>query len=357
MSMNTKPSCCSPKTKEPSESCHDDHAKSVDWIMYASLALIVPAIIVHMAGLEVPYFTHFAHSALELLKTMWWGIALGLLTVGLMNKIPREYFVKTMGAGNKPIDIFKAAIAGVLLDLCNHGILVISGKLYERGLSAAQVLTFLVSSPWNSLTLTFVLISLIGLKWTLIFTAASMVIAILTGFVFMVLVKRGVLSENPNTIDIPDDFSIRADFKSRMKGWRPNKAWACDIARDGWNEGQMIVRWILFGTVIAAAMNAFIPEDIFADYFGPTIIGLAITIIAATIIEVCSEGSAPIAAEIMNSGGAVGNGFAFLMAGVATDYTEIMVVREFTKSWKIALFLPLITLPQIILLGWIMNIM
>ena len=50
------------------------------------------------------------------------------------------------------------------------------------------------------------------------------------------------------------------------------------------------------------------------------------------------------------------NSFAFLMAGVSTDYTEIMVLKETTKSWKIALFLPLISLPQIVLVAWVINI-
>ena len=43
------------------------------------------------------------------------------------------------------------------------------------------------------------------------------------------------------------------------------------------------------------------------------------------------------------------------MAGVATDYTEIMSIRDTMQSWKIALYLPLVTLPQILLLGAILN--
>jgi hypothetical protein len=31
------------------------------------------------------------------------------------------------------------------------------------------------------------------------------------------------------------------------------------------------------------------------------------------------------------------------------------VLKDTTKSWKIALFLPLITLPQIIAVGYVMN--
>jgi len=43
------------------------------------------------------------------------------------------------------------------------------------------------------------------------------------------------------------------------------------------------------------------------------------------------------------------------MTGVSTDYTEIMVIRDTTKSWKIALFLPLLTVPQVIVIAWLMN--
>ena len=90
-------------------------------------------------------------------------------------------------------------------------------------------------------------------------------------------------------------------------------------------------------------------------YFGPTLLGLFLTLLVTTIIEVCSEGSTPIGADLVTRAGAPGNGFTFLMAGVSTDYTEMLVIRQMTKSWKIALSLPLLTVPQILLLGWIMN--
>ena len=102
-------------------------------------------------------------------------------------------------------------------------------------------------------------------------------------------------------------------------------------------------------------VRSFVSPDQFEAYFGPALLGLGVTIVVATVLEVCSEGSTPIAADILSRAGAPGNSFAFLMGGVATDYTEIMILRDTTKSWRIALFLPLITLPQIILLGWLIN--
>jgi uncharacterized protein len=53
--------------------------------------------------------------------------------------------------------------------------------------------------------------------------------------------------------------------------------------------------------------------------------------------------------------GAPGNAFTFLMAGAATDYTEIMALRETTRSWKATLALPLISTPQVLLIGWLIH--
>jgi uncharacterized membrane protein YraQ (UPF0718 family) len=57
----------------------------------------------------------------------------------------------------------------------------------------------------------------------------------------------------------------------------------------------------------------------------------------------------------MNRAGAPGNSFTFLMAGVATDYTELMSIKDTSGSWKIALYLPLITVPQVMILGYFLN--
>ena len=117
----------------------------------------------------------------------------------------------------------------------------------------------------------------------------------------------------------------------------------------------MLLRWIFFGVVLAAAIRAFVPEDMFSQYFGPTLLGLLLTLIATTVIEVCSEGSSPIAADLLTRAAAPGNAFTFLMAGAATDYTEIMVLRETTRSWKATFALPLITVPQVLLVAWLLN--
>jgi uncharacterized protein len=61
-----------------------------------------------------------------------------------------------------------------------------------------------------------------------------------------------------------------------------------------------------------------------------------------------------LAFEIFRQTGALGNSLVFLMAGVATDYTEIGLLWH-NVGRRTAIWLPLVTVPQIIIFGVIAN--
>ena len=329
----TVPSCC--HEEEQGDSCHD--TRRIDWLFRVSLTLVVSLYVCFwlLSPLiqELPWLPAMAGSVFELINTMWWGIAVGILMIGVLGKIPREFVMAALGTGSGLRGILRATAAGVLLDLCSHGILMVAAKLYERGASAGQVMAFLVASPWNSLSLTLVLIALVGLPWTLLFIFLSAVIAIITGLIFDYLVKKRVLPVNTARSDLPEGFSFWKQARSGLASVQFTWPLLSAMIIDGLKDSRMVVRWILFGVILASLVRTLMPPEHFETWFGPTLMGLMLTVLAATIIEVCSEGSTPIAADLLNRAGAPGNGFAFLMTGVATDYTEVMVLRETTSSW------------------------
>jgi len=126
------------------------------------------------------------------------------------------------------------------------------------------------------------------------------------------------------------------------------------VFKGSWSLSKMVMWWLLIGMLMASFARAYIPEHLFMTYMGPTFLGLLVTLFFATIIEVCSEGSSPLAFEIFRQTGAFGNSFIFLMAGVATDYTEIGLIGS-NIGKKAALWLPVITVPQILILGYLFN--
>lgn len=347
-------SCCAPQKNDHHHDDHGhNHARKFDPLFVGTSLVVVAALGLHfMVGETLPlWLDTFAHTVAEFLGLVWWGILIGVFFVGVLNFVPREAAFSLIGQPGKKKSILQAALAGLLFDLCSHGILLVGLKFYERGASVGQVMAFLIASPWNSISLTIILIALIGFKWTIAFVLASFVIAILSGYIFDFCVAKGVLPENPNKSKI--------DTSKTLKDVLREIEWSKKAAKNAFvtafHESKMIIRWIFVGVIAIATVRAFVDLETFQTLFAPTLMGLGLTLVAATVIEVCSEGLAPIATDLLTKAAAPGNAFTFLMAGVATDYTEILGVRETTKSWKIALFLPLITVPQVVLVSLVMN--
>jgi hypothetical protein len=244
------------------------------------------------------------------------------------------------------------------MSTCSHGILALSIELYKKGASTPAVIAFLLASPWANMTITIMLIGFFGIK-ALFIILSAIVVAVITGFIFQILQSKNLMEKNENSLETTEGFSIINDINKRYKAYRFSiKTVKTDIKgifNGTISLSNMVLWWILIGMGIASVAGAYIPPNIFQNYMGPTIAGLFVTLVIATIFEVCSEGSAPMAFELFKQTGALGNSLVFLMAGVVTDYTEIGLLWH-NVGKKTALWLPIVTVPQVILLGIIANI-
>jgi len=309
-------------------------------------------------SLYFPLLEPFRKTFLGYLNKIWWAVALGLILGGIIDYyVPREYISKIL-ARKKPSTIFNAVFLGFLMSACSHGILALSMQIHKKGASNPAVVSFLLASPWANLTITVMLVGFFGLKGLFIILAA-IIIAINTGFIFMFLEKRGLIEKNTHSLEVAVGFSILSDIKVRFKNYRFSlKAVVDDIKgvlSGAWVLSDMVLWWIILGVLIASIAGAYIPTHFFHRFMGPTLLGLLITLALATVIEVCSEGSSPLAFEIYRQTGALGNSFVFLMAGVVTDYTEIGLLWA-NVGRRVALWLPVITVPQVIAVGYFANL-
>lgn len=294
----------------------------------------------------LPVFEALNKSLLDYLKIIWWAVLLGILIGGLIDYfVPEEFIFKYLG-GKKKGRLFYAVLAGFLMSACSHGILAISMQLYKKGAGIPSVITFLLASPWANLPITILLFGFFGIK-ALFFILAAMLIALFTGFVYSGLEKLGWI-EKSLKVSTKTDYTWKKiknfDFKDSLYG----------VTKGMVNLSNMVLWWIIIGVLIAAAIGAYIPSHLFLRYLGPTFTGLLLTLAFATIIEVCSEGSSPIAFEIFNKVGTFGNPFVFLMAGVVTDYTEIGLIWS-NIGKRAAIWLPIVTVPLVLAFGILFN--
>ena len=185
-------------------SCHS--RSSIDWLFWICLTLLSGFFLLHVvfsAWLTNLWLQTTAQAVFELLSLMWWGIAIGIVAVAVIARVPRSMLFRIIGTPHKTTSVLRATFGGITLDMCNHGVILIAMQLYKRGASLGQVMAFLIATPWNSLSLAIILASLVGWDIMLLFTALSAVIAFLSGLLFDALVTHKILPANPYSHHTP----------------------------------------------------------------------------------------------------------------------------------------------------------
>ena len=292
----------------------------------------------------LPYLEALNTSLISYIQQMWWAVALGLIIGGMIDYFVPDGFIYRYLGRRGLSSLGFSVIAGFLMSACSHGILAIAIQLYKKGASIPSVITFLLASPWANLPLTILMFGFFGLQafWIIL---GAMVIALITGLIFMVLEHFRLIEPSKQPESGHQEY--RWDRITNFDG----RAAAHGVSKGTMNLANMTLWWILIGFMLAAIIQAYVPTSYFTSYLGGSI-GLVLTLLVATVIEVCSEGSAPLAFELFNKLGTLAHPFVFLMAGVVTDYTEIGLLWT-NIGKRTALWLPIVTVPQVLLLGWL----
>ncbi|MBW2983548.1 permease [Candidatus Woesearchaeota archaeon] len=341
--------------------------KQKKWYKERLFIVAVIATLLVTVSYLVPALNNLYNAFIDYIKLIWWAILLGLFLGGIIDYLVPSTYIEKYLARHRKRTIFFAVVFGFLMSACSHGILAIAMELYKKGANTSSVIAFLLASPWANLPITILLFGFFGVK-ALFLVVFAIIIAIITGLIYQVLERRKLVECDKCSVKGHDakleaklkNFSVWKDIKKRFKNYRLNyeniKDTVKGVVSGSWSLSKMVLWWILIGMTLASIARAFVPHTFFMRFMGPTVLGLVVTLILATIIEVCSEGSAPLAFEIFKQTAAFGNSFVFLMAGVATDYTEIGLIWT-NIGKKAALWLPLITVPQIVLLGYLFNLL
>jgi uncharacterized membrane protein YraQ (UPF0718 family) len=341
MSNLVEGGCCHPKKW---------YLKKVWWVFGASL-------FAGEVSFWIPPLRSFSEAFWGYVSIMAWAVGLGLVLGGVIDHyVPKEYISRLLARPRKRT-VFYAAGLGLLASACSHGILALSMELHKKGASGPAVISFLLASPWANFPVTLLLIGLFGWRGILIILAA-VAVSLVTGLAFQWLDQRGWIEKNKNTAAFDTSFNLLSNFRERARNYPFSlgqfRKDFIGIGRGTVELAEMILGWISFGVVLASLIQAYVPSHLFHTYLGPSIPGLLVTLAFAAILEVCSEGTAPLAFEIYRQTQSLGNSFVFLSAGVLTDYTEIGLVWQ-NLGPKTALWMVLIGVPQILILGYVFN--
>jgi len=178
-------------------------------------------------------------------------LLLGFLFAGILYAwFPKEKVTRYLGKSNTR-SVINAALLGVPLPLCSCGVIPTGISFYKSGASKGSTISFLISTPQTGVDSIMVTWSLLGLPFA-IFRA---IIALISG------IFGGVLSNRflSNEIKVDDTDSASVEIPRKIGIWGMLNYAFIEFMED-------IVKWLVIGLFIAAALAVILPEDFFLSY-------------------------------------------------------------------------------------------
>lgn len=331
------------------------------------------------------YVTQFGIALYELwLEAAPW-LLIGMIVAGLMKAlVPASAMRRWLGGqglwGRFSATV-KAAIIGTPLPLCSCSVLPAAIALRRSGASKSATVSFLVSTPENGADSIAVTYALMGPFMTVVRPVAGVMSAIVAG-VMVMFVKDDALDESTTQAGLPESdvqgtscCGSKAELSEPVKSCCSSepvvesasccssqespKVESCCSSQAASSDSSCcgsssavafddlplknrliegmryvftqllrdIAFWLFVGLLVAAAVQAFVPKELLAEWgSGPW--AMLIMLVVGVPMYVCAVSSTPIAASLMVAGVHPGTVLVFLLAGPATNLGALAIIRR-----------------------------
>jgi uncharacterized membrane protein YraQ (UPF0718 family) len=265
--------------------------------------------------------------------------ALPFVLVGAFASALIEVFVP-MGALErladlpKPLQLPAAALAGVAMPICECGSVPVARRLAAKGLLPAAAVTFMLAAPVvNPVVIASTFVAYRGREsmWFMVGGRflLGLIVATVVGWVVGAVSKDGLLKPNP------EDRHVHT-----VSLGRPEPRWRRFFLHLG-GDFLFMGRYLVLGATFAALVQTFLPASWISEVAALPIVSIAAMMVLASLLSLCSESDAFIAASFVQFGSSAQ--LAFLVFGPMVDLKLMTLYagtfhRGFVRTVVIAAF-------------------
>lgn len=255
-----------------------------------------------------------------------------LVSAGIEVFVPPRVFERIARLPG-PMQLPAAGVAGMAFPVCECGSVPVARRLASKGLSPSAAVTFMLAAPiLNPIVVASTFVAYRGREslWPMVLGRVGLgfVAAITVGWVLGRKTPTELLkprTEDEHSHDEPNRF---AAFFSHLS-----------------NDFFFMGRYLVFGAMVAAAMQTFVPQSIIGAVAGTAIVSLLAMMLLAFVLSLCSESDAFVAASFVQFG--VGAQLAFLVFGPLVD-TKLGFLYSGTFNrgflWRVVVLVGSVTL-------------
>ncbi|MEM9881831.1 MAG: SO_0444 family Cu/Zn efflux transporter [Planctomycetota bacterium] len=249
-------------------------------------------------------------------------LLLGFLAAGVLSVwFPPGWIERQLGRGGvRPV--VKAAVFGVPLPLCSCGVIPVGAGLYRRGASRGASSSFLLSTPQTGVDSIAATYALMGPVFAVVRPVVALVTGVVGGWLIDLVTRHEARDE---AVEAQGCGSSCCGGKAEAAGgkWRRAVRYALvTLPAD-------LVGSLTLGLVVAAALTAWLPADVFGPYLGGGLVAMLAAVVVGAPLYVCATASIPVGLGLLAVGASPGAVLAFLIAGPATNAATVAV------TWRV----------------------
>lgn len=320
------------------------------------IVLIALAVLTAVAAAMIPAaFYPWLGARMNVFATVFLGIfveavpylLLGTLASGLVEVfLDRDQMSKWIS--KRPVAASATgAFMGMIFPVCECGTIPLTRRLFRKGLPLSAGIAFLLAAPVINPIVLFATAAAFGWGQMLFWRfALTVVIAVAAGLIFSVEKDAmKILRPMPMEAHEHEHSHIPADTTFAQKIRR-----ALVITADEFFE---MGRFLIMGSVLAAALQAFIPQSVLLAVGSGPILSVLVMIALAVLLSICSTVDSFVALGFVGTF-SFGSILAFLVYGPMVDIKSVMMYLQVFKR-RAVFYIVAIPLMMSLLAGLIFN--
>ncbi|MEF3692471.1 MAG: permease [Candidatus Moraniibacteriota bacterium] len=247
------------------------------------------------------------------------------------------------------LDYFLATIFGAITPFCSCSSIPLFIGFLKAGIPLGVTFAFLITSPLVNEIAVAMFIGIFGLKITLIYAGAGILIGMAGGWVLGKLKMEKYVEEFVWKVDTGKVISVenkKSNFSVQVFKI---------ISKEAWGISKKIIPYVLIGVGLGAIIHGYVPEGFFERYItenNPWAVPMAV--ILAVPLYSNASGVIPIVESLIDKGVPFGTALAFMLAIVGLSLPEALILK---KVMKLRLLLTFFTITSLgmILVGYVFN--
>lgn len=278
------------------------------------------------------WFAIFISIIIEALPFVLLGTILsGIIEVFITPDIVNKFLPK-----NKFLRVLFGTFVGFVFPSCECGIIPIINRFLEKQVPSYTAVPFLATAPIINPIVLFATYSAFGnsIRFLILRFVGATIVAIALGVMLAFLVDDNILKEDAK----PTHFHDYSDKK-----WYQKIFLALAHAIDEFFDTG---RYLVFGTLIASAMQIYLPTRVLTTIGHSPITAILVMMLLAFILSLCSEADAFIGASLLSTFG-IAPVMAFLLIGPMIDIKNLMMM---VNSFKTKFIVQFISVSSIIII-------